>query len=211
MDTSTPEQRRRTMQAVRSKNTGPELVVRRLLYGMDYRYWLQLQGLPGKPDIAFMKITSAWSKAKEVFSAIDAVQSRDRCCRGASGCFRMKKTGTGPVRICIRRTVSVWRIFRDRSPLGRDLDGTVRGRVGHQATLRCRVGFRLCGRREAAGFRVRRGGQRGASAGVAAFRLSGAEHVHAAGDAEASVADRGPAARAFLDLTISLTQQRGSA
>ena len=53
MDTRTPEQRRRIMQSVGSKNTGPELVVRRLLHGMGYRYRLHRKDLPGKPDIAF--------------------------------------------------------------------------------------------------------------------------------------------------------------
>ncbi len=53
MDTRTPEQRRRIMQSVKSKNTGPELVVRRLLHGMGYRYRLHRKDLPGRPDIVF--------------------------------------------------------------------------------------------------------------------------------------------------------------
>ena len=52
MDTRTPEQRRRIMQSVGSKDTGPELVVRRLLHGMGYRYRLHRKDLPGRPDIA---------------------------------------------------------------------------------------------------------------------------------------------------------------
>ncbi|HEX3663126.1 MAG TPA: very short patch repair endonuclease [Acidobacteriaceae bacterium] len=39
------------MQSVGTKNTGPELVVRRLLYGMGRRYRLHGRGLPGRPDI----------------------------------------------------------------------------------------------------------------------------------------------------------------
>lgn len=54
MDTRTPEQRRRIMQAVRSKDTGPELTVRRLLHRMGYRYRLHRTDLPGRPDIAFI-------------------------------------------------------------------------------------------------------------------------------------------------------------
>ena len=53
MDTRTPEQRRRIMQSVKSENTGPELVVRRLLHGMGYRYRLHRRDLPGRPDIVF--------------------------------------------------------------------------------------------------------------------------------------------------------------
>lgn len=54
MDTRTPEQRRRIMQAVKSKNTKPELVVRRLLHRMGYRYRLHRKDLPGRPDIALI-------------------------------------------------------------------------------------------------------------------------------------------------------------
>ena len=61
MDTRTPEQRRRIMQAVGSKHTGPELVVRRLLHRMGYRYRLHRRDLPGRPDIAFI------SRRKAIF------------------------------------------------------------------------------------------------------------------------------------------------
>lgn len=48
-----PELRRRTMQAVRSKNTRPELLVRRLLHANGYRYRLHSKKLPGCPDLVF--------------------------------------------------------------------------------------------------------------------------------------------------------------
>lgn len=54
MDTRTPEQRRRIMRAVKSKDTKPELAVRCLLYSLGYRYRLHPKGLPGRPDIAFL-------------------------------------------------------------------------------------------------------------------------------------------------------------
>lgn len=52
-DTRTPDQRRRIMQSVRSKDTGPEWVVRRLLFSLGYRYRLHRRDLPGSPDIVF--------------------------------------------------------------------------------------------------------------------------------------------------------------
>lgn len=52
-DTLNPEQRRATMQAVRSKNTRPEWAVRRLLHGLGYRYRLHVRELPGRPDLVF--------------------------------------------------------------------------------------------------------------------------------------------------------------
>ena len=52
--TETPEAlRRRTMQAVKSKDTQPEIIVRKLLHAAGYRYRLHARGLPGKPDLVF--------------------------------------------------------------------------------------------------------------------------------------------------------------
>ncbi len=41
------------MARVGSKDTAPEMIVRRLLHGMGYRYRLHRPDLPGKPDICF--------------------------------------------------------------------------------------------------------------------------------------------------------------
>jgi len=43
------------MAKVRSKDTKPELVVRRLVHGMGYRYGLHSNKLPGSPDLVFPK------------------------------------------------------------------------------------------------------------------------------------------------------------
>ena len=44
---------RKTMRANRSVDTKPELIVRRLLYQLGYRYRLHRKDLPGTPDIVF--------------------------------------------------------------------------------------------------------------------------------------------------------------
>ena len=41
------------MSRVKSKNTAPEMTVRRLVFGMGYRYRLHDKRLPGKPDLVF--------------------------------------------------------------------------------------------------------------------------------------------------------------
>jgi DNA mismatch endonuclease (patch repair protein) len=41
------------MSLVRGKDTGPELIVRRLVHGLGYRYRLHRRDLPGKPDLVF--------------------------------------------------------------------------------------------------------------------------------------------------------------
>lgn len=48
-----PAVRRRTMQAVKSKDTSPEMRVRRLLHARGYRYRLHGKELPGRPDLVF--------------------------------------------------------------------------------------------------------------------------------------------------------------
>jgi len=50
-DTFTTQQRSRVMASVRSRDTGPEIFVRRLLHRMGYRFRLHVPNLPGKPDI----------------------------------------------------------------------------------------------------------------------------------------------------------------
>lgn len=49
----TPEQRSRTMRAVRSRDTGPEMIVRRFLHAAGLRYLLHDRRLPGSPDLVF--------------------------------------------------------------------------------------------------------------------------------------------------------------
>lgn len=41
------------MGKIRSKNTSPELVVRKLVFSLGYRYRLHRKDLPGKPDLVF--------------------------------------------------------------------------------------------------------------------------------------------------------------
>lgn len=53
MSRSQSEQRSKIMRAVRSRDTGPELQLRKLLSNMGYRYRLHQASLPGRPDISF--------------------------------------------------------------------------------------------------------------------------------------------------------------
>lgn len=53
MDRISPERRGWLMSQVKSKNTSTELTVRRLVYGMGFRYRLHVKTLPGKPDLVF--------------------------------------------------------------------------------------------------------------------------------------------------------------
>ena len=43
------------MSRIRGKDTRPELLVRRLIHSLGYRYRLHLKDLPGRPDLVFGK------------------------------------------------------------------------------------------------------------------------------------------------------------
>ena len=54
-DRLTIEQRHNNMAAIRSKDTKPEILVRKFLWARGFRYRLNHPRLPGKPDIVLRK------------------------------------------------------------------------------------------------------------------------------------------------------------
>jgi DNA mismatch endonuclease, patch repair protein len=54
-DVHTKEQRSYNMSRIRSKDTKPEMIVRRFLHSNGFRYRLHDKKLPGKPDIVLPK------------------------------------------------------------------------------------------------------------------------------------------------------------
>ena len=54
-DKLTKEQRHRCMSAIKSKNTTPEIVVRKFLFSRGFRYRLNHPRLPGHPDLVLRK------------------------------------------------------------------------------------------------------------------------------------------------------------
>ena len=55
MDRLTPQQRHNAMAAIRSKDTKPEMIVRRGLWKRGFRYRLNDRRLPGHPDLVLRK------------------------------------------------------------------------------------------------------------------------------------------------------------
>lgn len=55
MDVWSKKKRSEVMSKIRSKNTKPELILRKLLFSKGYRYRLYNKELPGKPDIILRK------------------------------------------------------------------------------------------------------------------------------------------------------------
>ncbi len=55
MDHLTQEARSQNMRKIKSKNTSPEILVRRALFSSGLRYRIHNKKLPGKPDISVFK------------------------------------------------------------------------------------------------------------------------------------------------------------
>ena len=92
MDKMTAEQRHRCMAAIRSRDTRPEMVVRRYLHACGFRYRLNHPGLPGHPDIVLRKYRTV-------------IFVNGCFWHGHEGCrhFRLPKTNTGFWRAKIER------------------------------------------------------------------------------------------------------------
>ena len=54
-DPLTPDQRHKCMSHIRSRNTKPEVKLRKELFRLGYRYRLNVKGLDGRPDIVLAK------------------------------------------------------------------------------------------------------------------------------------------------------------
>lgn len=55
VDKFSKRKRSEIMSHIKSKNTKPEITVRKIIYSLGYRYRLHRKDLPGKPDLAFIK------------------------------------------------------------------------------------------------------------------------------------------------------------
>lgn len=53
MDTLSKDERSALMGRIKSKNTGPELVVRAFVHKLGFRFRLHAADLPGRPDLIF--------------------------------------------------------------------------------------------------------------------------------------------------------------
>lgn len=52
-------ERSRVMRAVKSGDTTPELIVRRIVHALGYRFRLHRRDLPGQPDLVFPRLGKA--------------------------------------------------------------------------------------------------------------------------------------------------------
>jgi DNA mismatch endonuclease (patch repair protein) len=55
VDVHNPKQRSFNMSRIRYRDTKPEIIVRRVVHRMGYRYSLHKKSLPGKPDLVLVR------------------------------------------------------------------------------------------------------------------------------------------------------------
>ena len=91
MDILTPEQRRKNMQHIHSKNTSIEVALRKALWQKGYRYRKNYSGLPGSPDIVLMKYKIAIFCDGEFFHGKDWEVLKPRLEKGENGEFWVSK------------------------------------------------------------------------------------------------------------------------
>src|SRR5579885_248265 len=76
-DTFSKKRRSEIMSAIRGKDTKPELVVRKILYAMGFRYRLHVRALPGTPEIVL-------SSTRKIINVHGCFWHLHRCRRGRS-------------------------------------------------------------------------------------------------------------------------------
>ncbi len=91
MDKLSAEQRHKNMAAIHSKDTKPEMIVRRGLWSRGFRYRLNHKRLPGRPDIVLRKYRTCifvngcfWHGHKVMFdggSVMEDEIENSACCR----------------------------------------------------------------------------------------------------------------------------------
>lgn len=91
MDNLTPEQRRKNMQHIKSKNTSIELALRKALWDKGYRYRKNYAAIPGKPDIALTKYKIAIFCDSEFFHGKDWEVLKPRLEKGNNSEYWVKK------------------------------------------------------------------------------------------------------------------------
>ena len=91
MDVLTSDQRRRSMQHNRSKDTSIEIILRKALWQKGYRYRKNYKKLPGSPDIAITKQKIAIFCDGEFFHGKDWETKKSKLREGHNSDFWINK------------------------------------------------------------------------------------------------------------------------
>jgi len=91
MDALTPEQRRKSMQHIRSKDTSIEVTLRKALWHKGYRYRKNYKKLPGSPDIVLTKQRVVIFCDSEFFHGKDWEVKKPKLLKGTNPEFWISK------------------------------------------------------------------------------------------------------------------------
>ena len=91
MDNLTKEQRKKNMRAIKARDTGIELILRRALWHHGFRYRKNYKALPGTPDIAITKYRIAIFCDSEFFHGKDWEELKLRLENGNNSTYWIKK------------------------------------------------------------------------------------------------------------------------
>ena len=134
VDILTREHRSWNMSRIRGKNTSPEMVVRRILHSMGYRFRLHYKHLPGCPDIVMPKFKAAifvhgcfWHRHLNCFNCTTPTANRKFWLEKLQGNVERDKKNLSTLKKAGWRTLIVWEcqiadIVKIKSRLARFID-----------------------------------------------------------------------------------------
>lgn len=102
-----PETRSRIMRAVRSRDTQPELLVRRRLHALGFRFRVNVRGMPGTPDVVL-------PRHRAVVMVHGCFWHGHRCCRMPDSDYWREKIARNlrrDRRDARRLRAAGWRVF----------------------------------------------------------------------------------------------------
>jgi DNA mismatch endonuclease (patch repair protein) len=116
--------RSRNMSAIRGRDTKPELVVRRFLHSRGLRYRLHVRGLPGRPDLVFLRYRTVvfvhgcfWHRHRGCRFAVLPKSNRRFWLAKLSGNVRRDARHSHKLRRAGWRVLTIWECFLTPSSL----------------------------------------------------------------------------------------------
>lgn len=120
-DRLTAKRRSWNMSRIRGKDTSPELIVRRLLHRMGYRFRLHVKDLPGKPDIVLPKYKTVifvhgcfWHRHKGCKNCTTPTNRREWWLAKLNGNAARDKVHQRALRKLGWRSITVWECQAER-------------------------------------------------------------------------------------------------
>jgi DNA mismatch endonuclease (patch repair protein) len=111
VDTVSKCQRSRIMAAVKSKDTAPEMLVRRLVHSLGYRYRLHVPSLPGTPDLVFPRLKKVINVNGCFWHMHDCGRCRVPSSRRAYWIAKLRRNAARDIRSCRQLRRSGWGVM----------------------------------------------------------------------------------------------------